>query len=56
MPEGSRIVGEAWTTISATGSYFSDPENPQVAVRIGEKGSKGVVEISDILFSTKGPG
>ncbi|KAE9391952.1 exo-beta-1,3-glucanase [Gymnopus androsaceus JB14] len=55
VPEGSRIVGEAWTTISATGSYFSDPENPQVAVRIGEKGSKGVVEISDILFSTKGP-
>ncbi|KAE9406708.1 pectin lyase-like protein [Gymnopus androsaceus JB14] len=34
---------------------FQTPINPQVAVRVGEKGSKGVVEISDILFSTKGP-
>lgn len=56
MPEGSRIVGEAWTTISATGSYFSDQANPQVAVRVGEKGCMGVVEITDILFSTVGPG
>ncbi|KAJ3821137.1 glycoside hydrolase family 55 protein [Lentinula raphanica] len=54
IPAGTRLTGEAWSTISATGSYFADPENPRVAVRVGEEGSQGVVEITDILFSTKG--
>ncbi|KIK63573.1 glycoside hydrolase family 55 protein [Collybiopsis luxurians FD-317 M1] len=55
IPAGTRLTGEAWSTISATGSYFSDQQNPQVAVRVGEEGSVGVAEITDVLFSTVGP-
>ncbi|GAW06330.1 glycoside hydrolase family 55 protein [Lentinula edodes] len=54
IPAGTRLTGEVWSTISATGSYFANQENPQVVVRVGEEGSQGVVEITDILFSTKG--
>ncbi|KAF8831744.1 hypothetical protein HHX47_DHR1000965 [Lentinula edodes] len=56
IPAGTRLTGEVWSTISATGSYFANQENPQVVVRVGEEGSQGVVEITDILFSTKGAG
>ncbi|KAF9068683.1 glycoside hydrolase family 55 protein [Rhodocollybia butyracea] len=55
IPPNTRLTGEAWSVISATGLFFADQENPQVAVRVGEKGSEGIVEITDIVFSTKGP-
>ncbi|KAJ3986081.1 glycoside hydrolase family 55 protein [Lentinula detonsa] len=54
IPAGTRLTGEAWSTICATGSYFANAEDPQVAVRVGAEGSEGIVEITDILFSTKG--
>ncbi|KAJ7702300.1 beta-1,3-glucanase [Mycena rosella] len=55
IPAGSRIVGEAWSVISGAGRAFQDQNNPQVVVRVGDPGSRGVVEISDIIFSTVGP-
>ncbi|KAF7295340.1 hypothetical protein MIND_01073400 [Mycena indigotica] len=55
IPAGSRIVGEAWSIISGAGPAFQDQENPQVVVRVGAPGSRGVVEITDIVFSTVGP-
>lgn len=39
-----------------SGSKFSDPENPTVMVQVGASGSTGVLEISDMLFKTQGPG
>ncbi|KAJ4488509.1 glycoside hydrolase family 55 protein [Lentinula aciculospora] len=54
FPAGTRLTGEVWSTISATGTYFADQAKPQVAVRVGEEGSEGVMEITDVLFSTKG--
>ncbi|KAF8894484.1 exo-beta-1,3-glucanase [Infundibulicybe gibba] len=55
IPAGTHIVGEAWTVIAGKGPAFEDPTNPQVVIRVGEEGSVGVIEISDIIFSTVGP-
>jgi glucan 1,3-beta-glucosidase len=54
IPAGTRVVGEAWSTIAGKGKAFEDQQNPQVVVRVGEKGSQGVTEITDIIFSTIG--
>ncbi|KAG5220072.1 glycoside hydrolase family protein [Salix suchowensis] len=56
VPAGSRVVGEAWSVISGKGKKFQDPNEPRVMVQVGGKGSIGTVEISDIMFSTIGPG
>ncbi len=50
IPAGCRLVGEAWSEISGTGDYFGDVENPKVMVRVGEPGSRGSIEITDIIF------
>lgn len=38
-----------------TGSNFENYNDPQVVVRVGEEGSTGVAEITDMIFSTRGP-
>ena len=55
IPVGSRILGSGWSQIQATGPFFSDMKNPQVVARVGNKGDVGILEISDIIFSVKGP-
>ncbi|KAK7449661.1 hypothetical protein VKT23_013135 [Stygiomarasmius scandens] len=55
VPPGSRVTGEVWSVIAGTGDAFRDSSRPRVMVRVGEEGSQGIVEISDILFSTVGP-
>ncbi|THV06881.1 exo-beta-1,3-glucanase [Dendrothele bispora CBS 962.96] len=55
IPAGTQLVGEAWSVIAGKGEAFSDKDKPEVVVRVGEKDSQGVMEISDILFSTIGP-
>ncbi|KAL2203358.1 pectin lyase-like protein [Sarocladium strictum] len=54
VPVGSIIVGELWPQIMGYGEFFGDEENPQVMIRVGNKGDRGVVEISDMLWSVKG--
>ena len=54
VPAGTRIVGETWSVIAATGSYFGSESNPQPMFKVGNSGDQGVVEISDIIFSTQG--
>jgi hypothetical protein len=39
-----------------SGSKFCDPVNPAVVVKVGDSGSSGVLEITDMVFKTKGPG
>ena len=57
IPAGTIIVGEAWSTIMGYGSYFQDYNSPQVVVQVGENsGDEGVAEITDMIFSTQGPG
>jgi glucan 1,3-beta-glucosidase len=55
VPPGSRIVGEVWSVISATGNEFSDPKKPKVMFEIGKPGDHGVAELSELIFSTHGP-
>ena len=55
IPAGTQILGEAWSTILGYGLAFQDQKNPKVVVKVGEVGSSGVTEISDIVFGTRGP-
>ncbi|KAJ7077180.1 pectin lyase fold/virulence factor [Mycena belliarum] len=55
IPAGTQIVGEAWSVIAGRGAAFQNMNSPQVVVQVGAPGSSGVVEISDIMFSTIGP-
>ena len=51
FPPGCRIVGEAWSTISATGAYFKNASLPQPLVRVGLPGEKGSAQFTDMLFT-----
>ncbi|KAK4870959.1 hypothetical protein LT330_000196 [Penicillium expansum] len=55
VPKGCRIMGQAWSQIMATGAKFEDIEKPHVAVKIGDHGDEGIVEIQDLLFTVSGP-
>jgi glucan 1,3-beta-glucosidase len=50
---GARIVGEAWSEIMGTGSNFEDISVPRVMIRVGTAGQTGVIEISDMIFTSK---
>lgn len=55
IPVGSRIQGSSWSQIMGTGSYFGDPYDPKVMVQVGTDGDTGIVEITEMLFTVKGP-
>ncbi|THG99218.1 hypothetical protein EW026_g3098 [Hermanssonia centrifuga] len=55
IPAGTQMVGEAWTVIMGGGSAFSNMNSPTVMVQVGAPGSQGIMEITDILFTTQGP-
>lgn len=55
IPDGAKIVGETWSQLVASGSYFQDASNPKVLVRVGLDGNVGNVEMQDLLFTTRGP-
>lgn len=38
------------------GPAFEDMNNPQPVVRVGDTNSQGVLEITDVVFTTRGPG
>ncbi|KAG5934372.1 hypothetical protein E4U53_000706 [Claviceps sorghi] len=51
IPVGSRIVGEAWSTISGAGQFFKDDANPRPIVQVGKPGDVGTVQIQDMRFT-----
>ncbi|EPE04207.1 hypothetical protein F503_04722 [Ophiostoma piceae UAMH 11346] len=55
VPVGSRMIGQAWPQIMATGTNFADMANPRAALRIGAVGSVGVIEIQCMMFTVRGP-
>ncbi|KAL4875747.1 pectate lyase superfamily protein-domain-containing protein [Aspergillus karnatakaensis] len=55
VPVGSRVMGQAWPQIMASGSKFEDIDSPHVAVRVGDPGDVGIIEIQDMLFTVSGP-
>ncbi|KAJ5391193.1 hypothetical protein N7509_006683 [Penicillium cosmopolitanum] len=54
FPPGSRIVGEAYPVIMASGSAFSSISNPVPVIQVGKSGESGSVEWSDMIVSTQG--
>lgn len=51
IPPGSRIVGEAWATITGSGAFFKDASNPKPVVQVGSPGDVGVAQIQDMRFT-----
>lgn len=54
IPAGSKIVGETFSVIQSTGSFFNDINNPRPVVLIGRAGERGSIEWSDCIVSTTG--
>ncbi|KAF8310395.1 exo-beta-1,3-glucanase [Clavulina sp. PMI_390] len=54
IPAGTRIVGELWSIIQASGLRFTDQAHPRVMVQVGKPGDTAATEISDIVFTSKG--
>ena len=54
VPKNIRITGEIWPLIMASGSAFSDQTKPAPVFQVGQPGDIGAVEMSDLVFETKG--
>lgn len=54
VPAGSRIVGEAYPVLMASGSKFANMNDPTVFVQIGNPGEAGSIQWSDTIVSTTG--
>ena len=54
MPANSKWVGESYSVIMSSGSFFNDMTNPQPVVQVGNAGEAGQVEWSDMIVSTQG--
>jgi glucan 1,3-beta-glucosidase len=54
IPAGSKIVGEGYSVIISSGSYFNNMGSPQPVVRVGNAGDTGQVQWSDMIVSTQG--
>ncbi|RPB03447.1 glycoside hydrolase family 55 protein [Choiromyces venosus 120613-1] len=52
IPKDSRIVGEGFATISARGNAFKNEKAPTAVVRLGNENDVGILEISDMYFTT----
>lgn len=55
IPKDVKITGEIWPMIMASGKAFADSSKPKAVFQVGQPGDKGTVEISDLVFQTKGP-
>ncbi|KAI4288633.1 MAG: hypothetical protein L6R35_002101 [Caloplaca aegaea] len=55
VPKNIKITGEIWPLIMASGPAFSDPSKPIPVFQVGQPGDNGAVELSDLMFETKGP-
>jgi glucan 1,3-beta-glucosidase len=54
IPPGAKLVGESFSVIMSSGSFFNDINNPKPVVQVGTPGQTGQVEWSDMLVSTQG--
>jgi hypothetical protein len=55
VPPGTRMEGEAWSTLMAAGESFQDPKAPRPMLRVGRPGDRGGVQMAGLLLSTVGP-
>lgn len=47
-------MGANWAQFVAAGSAYSNMNNPQVMIKVGNAGDVGNIEIQDVLFTVKG--
>lgn len=55
VPVNTRIIGESWAVIMADGAAFKNMANPTPVFKVGNAGDVGYVEITELLFQTRGP-
>ncbi|KAI1654746.1 glycoside hydrolase family 55 protein [Daldinia decipiens] len=56
IPAGSKIVGEGYPIIVASGATFGDMNNPKPLLQVGaNSGDAGQVEFSDFVVGNQGP-
>lgn len=51
IPVGTRLVGNAWSTISGYGPAFKEDSRPTPIVQVGAPGSVGTAVIQDMRFT-----
>ena len=51
VPPNSRLVGEVWSTLTASGAAFNSSSSPLALLRIGHPGETGTAELSDLLLT-----
>ena len=49
MPPGSKWVGESYSVIMSSGSFFNSMSSPKPVVQVGTAGQTGQVEWSDMM-------
>jgi glucan 1,3-beta-glucosidase len=55
IPPGSKIVGESYPVLMASGAHWSNIANPLPFIQVGStSGQAGTVELSDFIVSTQG--
>ena len=55
VPSTIKMTGEIWPLIMASGTAFSNQASPAPVFQVGTAGQAGAVEMSDLIFETKGP-
>lgn len=56
VPKNIKITGEIWPLIMAGGTQsFKDQANPKPVFQVGQPGDVGNVELTDLMFETRGP-
>ncbi|KAF2671194.1 glycoside hydrolase family 55 protein [Microthyrium microscopicum] len=53
VPKNSRLVGEAWTQLRATGAKFGSIGSPRPMIKIGEPGDVGLAQMSTFILDIK---
>lgn len=51
IPTGSKLIGEAFTEFSASGSKFSNVKSPTPMIKVGNAGDIGVAQLTDFVFT-----
>lgn len=55
VPNNIKMTGEIWPLIMASGTAFANQASPAPVFQVGQPGQTGAVEMSDLIFETKGP-
>lgn len=54
IPPGTRMTGETYPVIMASGNTWGSNKNPVPVVQIGKPGESGHIELSDLIIATQG--